>query len=81
MMGDMQQPLVHTSDLDLTQDSIKTSVSGGSGGHYPTQARLPVKLFVRGYSTSFTLDDMWLLFTAYGEVSSVILEVRGAVYV
>ena len=78
MMGDMQQPLVYTSDLDQTQDSIKTSVSGGSGAHYQSQASLPVKLFVRGYSSSFTLDDLWQLFTAYGEVSSVILEVSSA---
>ena len=75
MMSDMQQSQVYSSDLDQTQDSIKTSVSGGSGAHYPGQASLPVKLFVRGYSTNFTLDDLWQLFTTYGEVSSVILEV------
>ncbi len=75
MLGDMQQPLAHTSDLDQTQDSTKTSVSGCSAGHYTGQAGLPVKLFVRGYSNSFTLDDLWQLFTTYGDVSSVILEV------
>ena len=81
MLGDMQQPLAHTSDLDQTQDSTKTSVSGCSAGHghYTGQAGLPVKLFVRGYSNSFTLDDLWQLFTTYGDVSSVILEVRATV--
>lgn len=83
MMGDMQQPLAHTSDLDQTQDSTKTSVSGcsGGGGQYTGtgQAGLPVKLFVRGYSNSFTLDDLWQLFTTYGDVSSVILEVSATV--
>lgn len=79
MIGDMQQPLAHTSDLDRTQDSTKTSVSGGSGGHFMGQAGVPVKLFVRGYSNNFTLDDLWQLFTTYGNVSSVILEVSSTV--
>ena len=79
MTGDMQQPLAHTSDLDQTQDSTKTSVSGGSGGHFTGHVGVPVKLFVRGYSNNFTLDDLWQLFTTYGDVSSVILEVSTTV--
>jgi len=78
MTGDMQQPLAHTSDLDQTQDSTKTSVSGGSGGHFTGNVGVPVKLFVRGYTNNFTLDDLWQLFTTYGDVSSVILESHGA---
>lgn len=78
MIGDMQQPLAHTSDLDQTQESTKSSVSGGSGGHFTGQPGVPVKLFVRGYSNNFTLDDLWQLFTTYGDVSSVILESHGA---
>ena len=79
MTGDMQQPLAHTSDLDQTQDSTKTSVSGGSGGHFTGHVGVPVKLFVRGYTNNFTLDDLWQLFTTYGDVSSVILEVSTTV--
>ena len=74
MMAGMPQSQVHTSDLDLTQDSIRTSASGGSGGG-GCYTGLPVKLLVRGFSNAFTLDDLWQLFTTYGEVSSVILEV------
>ena len=54
-----------TSDLDLTHES-------GSG---PSLAGLQTRLLVRGYEGStLTLDDLWRVFSCYGEVASVIIE-------
>ena len=59
-----------TSDLDLAHES-------GSG---PSLAGLQTRLLVWGYEGStLTLDDLWHVFSCYGEVASVIIEPgRGA---
>ena len=65
---------IHSSDLDVTQDSIKTNGSGMShNGPGPVS-----KLFVRSYDDALVVDDLWQTFSLYGEVSNIIIEGHGA---
>ena len=71
------ESLVHTSDLDVTQDSVKTTGSGMSYNgvfSFPSQT----KLLVRGYDDPLAIDDLWQMFSLYGEVSNIIIEGHGA---
>ena len=61
---------VHTSDLDVTQDGVKTTGSGMSYFSFPSQT----KLLVRGYDDPLAIDDLWQMFSLYGEVSNIIIE-------
>ena len=39
---------------------------------------VPIKLFVRGYNETLSVDDMWQIFTTYGEIASIIVDGHGA---
>ena len=68
---------IHNSDLDVTQDSVKTS---GSGMSYNGAFTFPnqTKLLVRGYDDTLAVDDLWQMFSLYGEVSNIIIEGHGS---
>ena len=64
----------HSSDLDVTQESIKTNGSGMSHSNGSVSFQLhQTKLFVRSYDDALVVDDLWQMFSLYGEVSNIII--------
>ena len=69
---------VHTSDLDVTEDSIKTNGSGMSHNGPVSFPLCQTKLLVRSYNDALAVEDLWPMFSLYGEVSNIISEGHGA---
>ena len=69
---------IHSSDLDVTQDSIKTNGSGMSHNGPVSFQLHQTKLFVRSYDDALVVNDLWQMFSLYGEVSNIIIESHGA---
>ena len=69
---------VHTSDLDVTEDSIKTNGSGMSHNGPVSFPLRQTKLLVRSYNDALAVEDLWPMFSLYGEVSNIISEGHGA---
>ena len=62
---------VHTSDIDVTRDIIKTN---GPVSFLLRQT----KHLVRSYYDALAVDDLWQMFSLYGEVSNIIIDGHGA---